>query len=225
MQTSIKKIGCALLFFCFFITVHAQLNIKVGYGLAYASPKVNNQITEQFNLSKPWLDQKLSDFHFIQGVHLGLRYRLPVVSLELTWRNRFKRISAEGIDPTDDSDFEQTLIYQYQSYSFGIENHFGKIGYGGSIDVNNLVIRTNKTGREDTYNVVDDWGLGSHLFLSYTVKSGAWLYVSVRPYVQVNWTKFDLAPLATELAVNTSGSSYLGDYMNFGVMFIFFNGE
>jgi hypothetical protein len=214
-----------IVFFLFFFLINgitAQLNIKAGYSGSYTDPTINNGILQEYNAERPWFEKKLEDVNFLSGIVLGARYRFDFVAVDVSWYGRFKRISAEGIDPTLSTNFKRQLNYNFNSYSFGIENFIGSFSLGGSIDLNKTDIRTKKTGREDRFSVVDQWGYGSHFFISYNLQSTQ-LQFSVRPYVQIPWTNVDLTPLSEELELSTTADQN-ENFMNFGIMFIFFNG-
>ena len=115
------------------------------------------------------------------------------------------------------------INYGFSSISLGIENFIGNFSFGASIDIDKTDIRTLKTGRPDRFTVVDEWGYGSHFFVAWNVKSTQ-LEFSIRPFVQIPWKEVDLSPLADELEVNIPGDNLNENFMNFGVMFIFFNG-
>jgi hypothetical protein len=219
---SLKGIGIFFLLFFLSNGINAQLNIKAGYSGSYTDPIINNGILQDFNAERPWLDKKFDDVQFLSGLVLGARYRFDFVAVDVSWYGRFKRVRAEGIDPTLSTNFERRLNYNFNAYSFGIENFIGSFSLGGSIDISKMDIRTKKTGRDDRFSVVNQWGTGSHFFVSYNLETTQ-LQFSVRPYIQIPWTNVDLTPLAEELEVSTSGSLD-ENFMNFGIMFIFFNG-
>lgn len=203
--------------------INAQLNIKAGFVAGYTDPTVNNSILQTYNVERPWLEKTFDDVHYLSGIVLGFRHRFEFVAIDVSWYGRFKRASAEGIDPALSTNYERRLNYGFNTFSFGIENFIGSFSMGGSIDLNKTGIRTQKTGRDDRFTVVDQWGYGSHFFVSYNLKATQ-LEFSIRPFIQIPWTNVDLAPLAEELEVNTGLTDLNENFMNFGIMFIFFNG-
>ena len=203
----------------------AQFNLKVGYNGGFGDPEFFNTILEDYNAERPWLDKTYDDLDYLQGLQLGVRYRFGPAAVDFTWHNRFKRFEAEGIDPSTNSEYIREVNLQLSSYAIGIESFIGEFSYGASFDVDRLNIKTEKTGRNDRFTVEDQLGIGSHFFVSYTIEASPFLYFSIRPYAQIPWSKFDLSKLSDELNPGTDYDDYQEDFMNFGVMFIFFNGE
>ncbi len=216
--------GISILFLFLFLPngIFAQLNVKAGYSASYADPTINNGILQAYNAERPWLDKTFSDVHFLSGLVLGARYRFDFVAIDVSWYGRFKRVQVEGIDPTLSTAYERRLNYNFNSYSVGIENFIGSFSLGASVDINKTGVRTQKTGRDDRFSVIDQWGYGSHFFISYNVKSTQ-LQFSIRPFIQIPWTNVDLTPLSEELEVSVTGDQK-ENFRNFGIMFIFFNG-
>ncbi len=219
---SLKGISVLFLFLILTISVAAQLNIKAGYSGSYTDPTINNGILQAYNAERPWLDKKFDDIHFLSGIVLGIRHRFEFVAIDVSWYGRFKRVRVEGIDPTLSTTYERRLNYNFNTYSFGIENFIGSFSLGGSIDINKTGVRTKKPERDDSFSVIDQWGSSSHFFISYNLKSTQ-LQFSIRPFIQIPWTNVDLTPLSEELEISTTGSQN-ENFMNFGIMFIFFNG-
>jgi hypothetical protein len=216
--------GISIFFFFLFVSngIFAQLNYKVGYTGGYTDPTINNSLLQAFNAERPWLDKSFKDMHYLSGLVLGVRYRFDIVAIDVSWYGRYFRTRVEGTDPTLSSTYERRLHYNFNAFAFGIENFIGQFSWGASIDVNKVDIRTQKTGRDDRYSVVNQWDYGSHFFIAYNLQSTQ-LQFSIRPYLHIPWSTVDLTPLAEELEVSTNGP--LDEkFMNFGIMLIFFNG-
>lgn len=218
--------GTSILFLFLFLVsgLNAQFNFKVGYTGSYVDPTINNEILQAYNAERPWLDKTFSEPSFLSGIVLGIRQRFEFVALDVSWYGRFRGVRIEGIDPVTMETYERKLNYNLNSYSLGIENFIGPVSIGGSIDVNQTGIRAKKTERDDRFSVINKWNYGSHFFVSYNLK-GNQLQLSIRPFVQMHWSDIDLTPLAAELEVSTAGGEYKENFMNFGIMLVFFNGE
>ncbi len=208
----------------------AQFNFGVGYSIGFLNPETDRNITNTFNTDRPWLEDSLEPIKNIQGLHLGLRYRLEFVALDFTWRNRFRTKRAEGIDPSTDANFRRNVTHIHQSYSLGIETfigdfNFGNFSYGGSIDFERFLIRTEVTGIDGDFSILKKTGLGSHFFVAFNLDAGPTLDFSIRPYIQIPWQQYNIAAYDAELNGNTSTAAIDENYMNIGIMFIFFNGS
>jgi len=220
--------GCLLVGCLTVSQVTAQVNIKVGYHAGYMNPKVNSLILNQYSYKRNWLDVPLEPFNSIQGVQLGLRYKLEFVGFELTWYNRYKTLRSEGDTPAN-VPFDRNLYYRTVTYSFAMENYIGKFGFGGSFDVDNLRIRTLKSGRGDRFSLSQDFAYSSHFCIFYNFEANDFLTVSIKPYCQYHWTTFNMLPLLEELEPDFNNSfdeKIFGDnFTNFGIMLIFYNGR
>lgn len=225
MKRYIRYFFLFLFFFSIGYTAEAQINFGVGYSLGYLNPDEDQRIFRKFNQNNPWLEKELEPINFIQGLHLSLRYRVDFVALSFTWRNRFRTRRANGIDPSTDASFRRQLTHRYIGYSLGIETFVGPFSYGGSIDVENFGIRTEVTGVDGDFTIFSKYGLGNHFFISYTLDAGDNLGFSIRPYVHIPWQKYNIASVAEEVNGDISTNELEENYMNFGIMFVFFNGR
>jgi len=217
-------------FFSFFLLLgtiqsKAQLNFGVGYSLGYLNPETDKSIINTFNNDRPWLEDQLEPINFIQGLHLSLRYRLDFVAFDFTWRNKFRTKKANGINPATESTFKRNLTHRFISYSIGIENFIGDFSYGGSIDLENLGVRTEVTGIDEDFSIFTKYGLGSHFFISYNLEAGNTLDFTIRPYVHIPWQQYNISSVDAELNGNMNSGNLEDHYLNFGIMFIFYNGS
>ncbi len=226
-----KKTRTILLFLFVFLSsniVFSQVNIKVGYTLGYFNPKIINNTITQWNDERPWLEENMKEMHFSNGLQLGLRQRLGPVGVEFTWHSRFSNFNATGTDPATDQRFDRDVFFRYNSYSLGFENYIGNFGYGASIDGSTARFRTERTGRGDRYGLGKSvFGLSSHFHLSLNIESNDILTLSLKPYVQVPWSKLNVFPLQEELRPNdtVNPDDFKEDYLNFGIMLVFYNGN
>lgn len=214
----------SLLFLSFASGLNAQLNVKAGYCGSYTNPVVNNQILQTFNAELPWLERTLDDIHFLSGIVMGVRQRFEFVAIDVSWYGRFRRNRAEGTDPATMAAYDRRLNYNFNTFAIGIENFIGTFSFGGSIDLNKTAIRTQKTGRDDRFTVLNQLNTSSHFFVSFNFKATQ-LQMSLRPFVQIQWSKVNLAPLSEELELSSGMGGLSEGFTNYGIMLIFFNGR
>ncbi len=208
-----------------YITLSAQLNILVGYSAQYTQANTLNTLIDQYNDERPWLEDRLDQLNTLQGLNLGLRYRTPRVAVELGWVNNFSTFSASGTDPNTNALSERELRIRLRTYYLALENTFGKFGYGLSFGVNHAIIRTEKTGRSDAFNVMEPFNTSSRIFVSYTIDAGPFLFFSIRPYISIPWTSLDFTPLAEELELESFDADQQGNFPAIGISLLLFNGE
>ena len=112
------------------------------------------------------------------------------------------------------------------STSAGIEYFpINNFSFGGTIDLNRLRIRSANNVNQDRYTVMRDSGLSSHFFVSLNIEGSDILSISLQPYIQIPWTKFDLAPLESDLNSGINATNFEDDFMNIGIRLIFKNGQ
>jgi len=213
-----------ILFLICNLSVTAQVNFGVGYSLGYLNPSEDIGITNTFNENNSWLDDGLEPLNTIQGFHLSLRYRWDFTAFEIGWRNKFRSKKANGTDPINDSSFNFNYKHKYISYSIGIENFISDFSYGGSIDIENFSIKSS-TNDNDSVKLIDKYGLGTHLFVAYNLDAGNSLTFSIRPYVHIPLQDYNIAPVANDLNADFSMNQISENYLNFGIMFVFYNGN
>ena len=221
----------ALLFLIFiFCTSYsfAQLNIKVGYGISYVNAETDNAIIQRYNEQFSFLDNPMDELRFLNNFIVGLRYRIDNIAIEANFENRFKTLESTGIDPISNNNFDRDLLFKNVSYSIGLESYLTKnIGLGVSINWDHLRYRT-KTQNSDRYEILRDNGFSSEVHLSLNLQGSDIITLSIQPYAQIPWTKMFLADLEREINPDVSAlidADYSADYMNFGVKFIFYNGQ
>lgn len=228
-KNSILRISCIsllLLFFC--LSAKAQLNLKIGYSLGLSNPAKTNEILKQFNADNPWLDNKFKDLNLMSGIMIGFRNKWDFAALELSWTSKFNRERAEGDDPMTGDGFTRTFFYRLNTISAGLEFYLtDNFSIGGSVDATDLNYKVEGTGFPDTEKVVDQFNMGSHFFLSYEVNAGDYMSVAFRPYIQMPWETFNITGFerANYPDSTVPESEFEESLMNFGIMFIFYNGQ
>ena len=107
---------------------------------------------------------------------------------------------------------------------FSLSDNFS---IGGTIDATDLNYKVEGTGFQDTEKVVDEFSMGSHFFLSYEINGGDYMSVAFRPYIQMPWESFNITGCErTNYPNSTVPESELKENLfNFGIMFIFYNGQ
>ena len=204
----------------------AQINTIAGYVYGYSDIPALSGIIDSFNARTPGLSTPMSHVNSMHGMVLGLRYRLQHVSLEFSWTNSFARSSNRSTaGPTE---VKNTLSFTSNTLSLGGEFYFGKVGVGGSFDLNTYRIATTKPGsspRDDSYP--GNSSLTNHIFFSIELPINERMSLSFRPYVQLPTSSFDFYRTAGHL--NSEVGQNIGQFQNqittYGIRIIFFNGE
>lgn len=226
------------LVFCIFFCLSqghllAQLNLKVGYNGARVNAKKTNEIIDQFN--KTLLAQS-TNFHddlntikFMHGIEIGLRYRLRNIGFELGWSS----ISSKGdvyANLVDNKLFQDKWYYSLTEYSAGVENYFGKFGYGASIGYQTYRIKTDITGVQRKKSLIEaENALTSKLYLIFQFP-GDLVGIAFKPYVQIPLGKYNISAFDQSLneqiqAGYQSTGNYEEDMKLFGISILLYNGK
>lgn len=225
--------ACVLIGMLSFNTLSAQFNVKIGYAMARVSPEINNQILTKFN------DQQAAGFDqytplpllkYVNGVNLGLRYKVGGSSLEINWENLSRARSSVGITrpelPALPVSFRQEFEYSFNMFLLTFESQYESFGIGTSLG-KNFVAMTQKTTGGDKFsffnNEVDANQLFARFHLSLTFKGRGTVAFALKPYVQIPLGNINLTPIAEKLDV--TNTDYQESYSMFGLSFNFYNGR
>ncbi len=223
-----KKLLVLFLFQFAFYSIKAQLNLKVGYSLAYANPTIHNRIIDKFNLDRPWLESPMKETKLLNGFIFGARYKMDRIGVELTWENQFDRFVGSGPEPTSMREFTQSIYFRQAFYSFALESFFSEeFSIKASLDYNQVRYRSEKTGVNGRFVLMKDNGFGSTFSLGYNLIGSGVMHVSLRPFFHISWTGFDLEELNRDLETNQATDpnlDYKEDFVSYGLKIIFYNG-
>ena len=217
------------LFFLLFsaTSLQAQLNLKVGYSLGVMNPSFTNQIMKSYNQENPWLDQKLKDLNLMNGLMIGFRNRWEYIGLELSWTSKIAERDAAGLDPSLNANIQRFINWRYSSFSGGLEIIIDDVSIGATLDASDIAIKTEYTGSDGEEVILDDFFLSSHLYVNYEIKTGTFLAIAFRPYIQIPWKRVSVYDFEQHLFPDSPSdpADFDENYFNFGLMFIFFNGN
>lgn len=229
--TSKKRILCGLFCLIFILNVriaNAQINAFVGYVYSNNNDgKVFNNIIERYNTSNPTLLQPMKLLKILHGVDIGIRYRIPAVSFEFNWINKFNQIN-DRVKASDNTEYKNTLYYKSQTFCLGTEFFYDWIGIGASLDWNHLIIKKEKS----TDRIKEEWlsqsGLSNHIFLNFEFNMNDAMALSIRPFVQLPLYKNDFynieAKLNPDIARTSDPEMYKHKAVNWGFKLLFVNG-
>ena len=211
----------------FTTTLAAQLNFRVGYQYSYTNSPTLNSITSQLNANNTLTlksYEKMSNLHSLHGAILGVKYRSDFVGIFAEWSPTFQVKEYTGEYISDSKKAFQKLYYRVDSYSLGLEFFVNKFSFGGSLDKNNLRVRSEIDTRRDRFIAARSQSFGSHFFIGINLEANEHLSIAVQPYVQIPWTKFDYIELEDELNTDVGLDDYKEGFMSFGLKIIFQNG-
>ncbi len=209
-------------------TIRAQINAYVGYAYSQNNDgKILNNIIDRYNTRNPTLLQPMSSLKFLHGVDLGIRYRIPSVSFEFDWINKFNQIS-DRVKASDNTEYKNVIYYKSQSFCLGTEFFYDWFGIGASIDWNHLIIKKEKSSDRIKEEWISQNGLSNHIFLNFEFNMNDVMAMSIRPYVQLPLYKNDFyeveAKLNPDIASTFDPTAYKQKVINWGFKLLFVNG-
>ena len=221
----LRKILLSLLVLMVVQTInYAQVNIKVGYNLAYTSTSALDELVNAFNQQNDFrLSKPLGTVNFISGIDVGLRYTMGSTSLEFSFDNLSSEKEALGEEPSDGSLFKEIYFYNQKGFSFGIETHSDKLGWGISLMNRTYSFKTNIATTNEKRDVLSDSVLAVKVNTSIYLGGTGNISFAIKPFYIFPISKIDLSPLASEWNIvpqNTPEERF----GTFGLSFVFYNG-
>lgn len=218
-----------LLFLFLPMLSHGQLNIKIGYGMAYTSGNGYNDLLDEFNTENDYrIEQKLSSLHILHGVELGIRYGFDQYGLEFAWESHGSDGLAVGED-LDGSLYEKEMFYGFNTISLGLERYFGNKGIGMSGGIRKGSFKGSINGSDVKKTFVSDSQYVIKAYWMLNFKGGDIIGLSLRPYISVPLNSLDFQsegsyPVHDHLGIAPSNVHSKARLPMVGVSILFYNG-
>jgi hypothetical protein len=205
----------------------AQLNTLAGYTNAQANFPVMDNIISGFNLTNTRRTEDMPNLRNMNGMELGLRYRVPYYGVEANWTNKFARLR-DRVLKSDSTSFQHTVFYKVQSFSIGNEFYYKWFGVGGTIDYNQIRMRRERSDDSKRLDVLRKDYFSSQIFLNFEFTFNDILAFSIRPYVQMPWLAVDFFDAEKGMNPDRSATANPDDFrqrpLYYGIRLIFVNG-
>lgn len=210
-----------------------QFNFKIGYNGGHTKAPNMNSIISQFNNefeSKYGgkLDDALDDVKFLNGLEIGVRYRLNSVGFELSWNNMSDKSDAFG-SLVSGSRIQSKWFTSLTQYALGVENYIGNFGYGASFGYRSASIKTAIEGTQRKKSeIVNGSVWTSKFYLLYQIPSRV-VALSIKPYVEIPLKSYDITNFEQELFYKLD-NSYISPkpinerFMLYGISILLYNG-
>ena len=218
---------CLFTIFYLATTSYSQFNLGVTYTIGILQADAVDDIYSRYNASRPWLDVQLDEINLLNGYAIGVRYKIERIALDLKWENQINRSTASGIDPANNSNFEQEVSFRLSSYGLGLEAFLSRhISIQGNFEFNRVRFRSEINDSSNRFTLHNDWGIGSTFSIGVNLVSQGIVHVSLRPYIHVSWSGHELNGLDEALNEDAPSAVPLeDDFVNFGLKVIFYNGS
>jgi len=208
-------------------SAHGQLNVKVGYGLAYFNPEGNNAVLESFNTIKTQefgdaLVRPFSPLHILHGINLGFSYSLDVNhAFEAGWENLKSDKEAVGED-NNAALFQQNLFYSSNQYYLEYQYRSGNYGFGLGLGHGNINLKDEIAGSDIKKEIIKESQLIARFNLAWHLTGNQHVSFSIQPYIHLSFDDLSYGRLEDELGLTPSGFS--DSFGRVGLNFIFYNG-
>ena len=217
-----------LLFIVFSSPLFSQINSIAGYNYTRNNPTILNQIIDTYNARNPTLAQPMSYLSSLNGMNLGVRYRFPYMAVELVWHTRIARARDQVVN-ADRTSYQNIINFRNQVFSLGGDVHYGRIGIGGTFDLNQTQIRKERSTDNTKEILLNDRHLTNQIYLVFDIKVTDGMSISVRPFVQIPSKSVNLYEVEKkfnpEVAAMSSPDKYNQRFFNYGISFSFINGS
>ncbi len=209
--------------------MNAQLNVKVGYGLGFYQTGQMDKLFTDFNSAKDvelsgGLEQPLSELKAMHGIQLGLRYQLNrhhTFELGLDNQSQSKEALGENLDQ---SFYQQKLFFSSNQVYLSYQMIFNSVGMGIGIGSSTFKIKDNIATSDIKKTLVDEHQYILRFNLAYYFPGDSNVGFSIQPYYHLAMDDISLNGLSNELEL-VSNENAKASFSNFGIRFIFYNGE
>jgi hypothetical protein len=223
MQKAIYSIGITLLLLLVAPSGHAQISFITGYTGGYHELDGYETIVDQRAATLENPASTFNELRFLHGVNIGVNYRIPVLSIEAMWTERFRISREESLDPVTGDDLPRiSLTERFSGPSVGLNFHIENFLIGGAVNYH-IFRQSARVGRGERELLINDGILGAQVQIGYFKKLNRTNALSIHPYVYFPFSNTTLAPLDNYLNDNNSSDLDI-DVMHFGLRVFLYNG-
>ena len=214
----------------------AQVNVKAAYRLVITDPATFNSIIETHNQrviqdsTKLKYSSEFEEMKLMNGFDMGVRYLTSTLAVEVGWMHKRRQLRAEG-RRVNGNLFENKITTSMNSISAGLFPTFGSVSIGGTVEYNYLKIKNDFEepslyGDISKGSIFKDEAWSSHFSVSYNFSNGGAIGVTIRPYIDIYWSEFDLTDFNQGLNGDSSPSEdpLKETFASWGISFILYNG-
>ena len=199
-----------------------QFNVRVGFNQAFVNADVLNLFIDDYNLTNAsLLEMEMGNLRSMQGIGLGIDYKLGSRTFMLHWNNLSKQHSAIG-EFSDGSLLQEELFYSSNQFLFGVENSFNNIGIGTGFVYNQWRMKNRIANSDFKRTLVSDTQWAAHIHLSINFKSSDRVGFAIVPFIQIPLNEINVGPIHNEL--NGITVDAMDKLTVWGIQFVFING-
>ena len=204
----------------------AQINVKIGYSMAFVNPETNNNLIQAFNSKQSTLidlEKPMGELKFMHGINLGLSYKISNYAIHMGWENLSRDRIAVG-ENNDGSLFQEKLFYSANNLFAGLETIHSFLGYGATIGLSRIKIKETIATSDFKKTLVTENQLYSKVYLIFLFGGQNNVAFGLQPYIQFPLGDVDLTGMRQELGLEDN-LPVKEEFPMFGLSFIFYNGR
>lgn len=212
-----------MLYFAFCISnLFSQFNIKIAYNAQYASLNKTNNFFQDFNKLNANITQQYSNFHFMHGLELGVRYMLTErVGLEGNFGSLFSSDNQLGQN-INGSIINDEWRMSNRLITIGFENYYNTFGFGVHIGYSKWKYLKDFPGASKKLEIFGESIFNAKITCFIYVKTGKNSF-ALKPYYNFPLDELDISKVDNVLNNrNTTGVNE--NFKNFGLSVVFYNG-
>ncbi len=142
-------------------TIQAQMfGVRLGYSGSFTDLEGLNQVVENYNTSRQWLEQEMKNFGYLDGYTIGITSGARVFWFDMEYSTRGQKRKASGVDLTGNLG-TRSLKLKNNTFAFTLSgvatNSNGGIGFGlrTELGANKLKTKVEYANESDAkWNVV-----------------------------------------------------------------------
>lgn len=176
----LMRIVTFFLFVLSFTIVHSQIGyVFYGYNVSTYRLDGINAVINNYNETRPWLEEEMKEFHYLDGFSLSFGLGAKPIFVETGYNFRSQKRSVSGTDLYGNEDTRQIKVKNGAfNISFGLAGIFGSrmenlLAFGVRTDIGALKVKTRVFGDSGPKEKMEDIG-----YTNVTAQSGPMLRYS-----------------------------------------------
>jgi hypothetical protein len=222
----IQKILCSLLLGASAVSVSAQIQLNIGYGVLKTQPAALNQMIANFNQSYDnQLVAPMLALKSLEGIHAEVAFFADPVYFGLEWQNLTRDLHNRFKNPITNAEVINTFHYANDMLSLhGCLMLFRNVGIGVTGDLNiNQLQQISSTNSKYSTLLLYSTQFSSRFYLHLNLPINDWMSLGLRPYVRMPWNSINYAPAVSRLGLDMQNVVLSEKKMDYGIQIVWQN--
>jgi len=219
----LRAISILLLAFFGFLSspAYAQLNLKTGYNFSILSNPALDRLISDFNSSQSYT-KTFGNLRWTHGFEAGLRGKVGMHALELTYQGANKALHATGSFPGTANEYTDKLSFSTQSGAIGYQAGNGFWGFGTDLQYQFYKVKYVDEEANTTFKNKQDM-MAFKFYLMLTFSGNSDIDFVMQPYMVLPTKSYDLVPLSEMLKTEMDAGN--DKWIRYGLTLLFYNGS